>query len=412
MDLIVRNSRIRGSESKKDIGIDGGKIVKIAGKIEGRGEREIDAKGRLVAPPLVNAHVHLDKCLTGDWVRSTLGASSCADVIGMAAEIKRKFTVEDIEKRAGKGVELAVLHGGPVIRAFADVDTIGGLTAVKALTKVRDRYRNIADIQVVAFPQEGIVRDEGSEELMWKAMELGADVVGGIPWYEYLDDDVRRHVDIAFQIAKHFDRDIGMLVDDTDDPNSRSLEYLAVKTIREKYFGRVAASHCGALTAYDDYHAKRVIDLVKKAGITIVSNPHISLMINGRLDKQPMRRGITRVRELLEAGENVASGQDDVDDPYYPFGRADMLEVGYMMCHAAQMSLPNEIEKVFDMITVNGAKALRIKDYGIEVGKRANLIVFDAYSVPEAFRMQSSRLFVIKDGHIVAENTVNRKLHI
>jgi cytosine deaminase len=264
--------------------------------------------------------------------------------------------------------------------------------------------------EVVAFPQEGILRDPGTEGLLREAMALGADVVGGLPWYEATDEDARRHVDIVLAIARERDADVHMLVDDTDDPTSRSLEYLAVATRRAGWGGRVSASHCGALAAYDATHAAKVIGLVRDAGISIVSNPHISLVLAGRRDREPVRRGITRVRELLAAGVNVASGQDDVDDPYYPFGRASQLEVALFMAHTAHLTYPDELETVFDMVTVNAARAMRLPRYGLAPGDAGDLLVWDATTVKEALTRQRPPAWVVRRGAVVAQTTVTSAL--
>ena len=367
MDLIVRNARLRGETGLVDLAIEAGKIAAVAPALPARAPQEIDATGRLVTPPLVNPHVHLDKALLGKVMRPNV-SQTLEEAIAITWDFKRAYTEADIVKRAGEVIEMAVRQGTLFIRAFADVDSVGGLMPVKGLLATRERYKNLVRMEVVAFPQEGILRNPGTEALMREAMALGADVVGGLPWYEMTDADARTHIDIAFSIAKSRDADIHMLVDDTDDANSRSLEYLAVKTMREGYAGRVSASHCGALAAYNQIYAEKVIGLVKQAGVTIVSNPHISLVLAGRRDREPVRRGITRVRELLRAGVNVASGQDDVNDPYYPFGRGSQIEVALFMAHTAHLTYPDELETVFDMVTVNAARALRLQSYGLKAG--------------------------------------------
>jgi cytosine/creatinine deaminase len=245
---------------------------------------------------------------------------------------------------------------------------------------------------------------------MEEAIKEGCDVVGGLPWYEYTDDEARRHIDICFGMAIKHDLDIHMLVDDTDDPNSRSLEYLALKTMREGFQGRVAASHCGAMAAYNDVYAAKVVDMVATAGITISVNAHINLVCSARLDREPRRRGIARVKELLARGVNVATSQDDVNDPYYPFGKPDPLECALMMAHVAQLTLPHELEAVMDMITVNAARAARVADYGIAAGMRADLVVVGAPSVHEALRLQPPRLHVFKDGREVARSVLTQEL--
>src|SRR5205823_1137300 len=291
-------------------------------------------------------------------------------------------------------------------RLFADVGTIGGLRAAQGLLLAREKYQAYCDIEVVAFPQEGIARDPGAAELMEEAIKQGCDVVGGLPWYEYTDVDARDHIDICFEIAKRHDLDIHMLVDDTDDANSRSLEYLALKTMGEKFHGRVTASHCGAMAGYNDVYAAKVIDMVATAGITISVNAHINLVCSARLDREPRRRGIARVKELLARGVNVISSQDDVNDPYYPFGKPDQLEVALMMAHTAQLTLPHELEQTIDMVTTNPARAGRLDDHGIGAGRRADLVVIDAPSVHEALRRQPPRRHVIKDGQEVARATL------
>src|SRR5499427_5308903 len=280
------------------------------------------------------------------------------------------------------------------------------ITAVGA----RQQFRDLCRIQVVAFPQEGILRDPGAADLLDAAIKEGCDVVGGLPWYEYTDAEAREHIDICFGLAKRYDLDVHMLVDDTDDPNSRSLEYLASKTMREDFGGRVTASHCGAMAAYNDVYAAKVIDMVATAGITISVNAHINLVCSGRIDREPRRRGIARVKELLARGANVVTSQDDVNDPYYPFGKPDPLECAAMMAHVAQLTLPHELEQVMDMVTVNAAKCARLNDYGIAPGMTANLMVVGAPSTHEALRVQPPRRHVFRKGREVARSTLTQEL--
>ena len=409
MDLIVRRARRRGDTAPCDIGVEGGTIVAVEPGIAGRAAREIDASGRLVTPPLVNPHVHLDKARLGEVMRPN-ASQTLQEAIAITWDFKRAYTETDVVERAGAVLEMAIREGTLAVRAFADVDTVGGLRPVRGLLAARARYGRLVRMDVVAFPQEGILRDPGTEALLREAMALGADVVGGLPWYELTDEDARRHVDIVFDIARERNADVHMLVDDTDDANSRSLEYLAVKTLREGYAGRVSASHCGALAAYNATYAAKVIGLVREAGITIVSNPHISLVLARRRDVEPVRRGITRVRELLRAGVNVASGQDDVDDPYYPFGRASQLEVALFMAHTAHLTYPDELDTVFDMVTTNAARALRLPRYGLERGDAGDLLVWDASSVKEALTRQRPPAHVVRGGTVVAWTTVTSEL--
>ena len=410
MDLIIRNARRLDHDGSWDIAIDGGRIAEIAPLVGASAAEEIDAAGRLAAPSYVNGHVHLDKSNLGDVMRPNK-TNSFQECLEITWEHKRSYTVDDIVARAGRAIEEGILNGTTVFRVFADVDSIGGLRPLEGIIALREKWAGIVTIEAVDFPQEAIIRDPGTFELMEEGMRMGADVVGGLPWHEYLDEDARSHIDLCFELAKKYDKDIHMLVDDTDNPNSRSLEYLAVKTLREGFQGRVAASHCGALAAYDDVHANKVMNLVRDAGVSISSNPHISLVAQGRYDRANMRRGVTRTKDLWRLGVNVFTSQDDVNDPYYPFGRNDQQEVAAHVCHACHMTYPDEIRAVFDFITANAAKALRLEDYGLEVGCKADLNVLCAPTIQHVLRLQQPPAWVIKDGKVLAKTEIAREFN-
>ena len=409
MDLIIRNARRLDQDGQWDIGIEGDRIAEISRRIETAAAEEIDAAGRLAAPTYVNGHVHLDKCNLGDVMRPN-ETNSFQECLEITWEHKRSYTVEDILERAGRAIEEGILNGTTIFRVFADVDSIGGLRPLEGIIALREKWAGIVTIQAVDFPQEAILRDPGTYELMEEGLRMGADVVGGLPWHEHLDEDARSHIDLCFDLAGKYDKDIHMLVDDTDNPNSRSLEYLAVKTIREGFQGRVSASHCGALAAYDEVHAHKVMNLVRDAGVSISSNPQISLVAQGRYDQANMRRGITRTKDLWRIGVNVFTSQDDVNDPYYPFGRNDQQEVAAHVCHACHMTYPDEIRAVFDFITANPAKALRLEDYGLETGRKADLNVLCAPTIQHVFRLQQPPAWVIKDGKVLARTEMTRAL--
>jgi cytosine/creatinine deaminase len=409
MDMVVRHAVVRGHKGTVDIVIEKDRIARVEAKAAGNGGREIDAAGSLVLPGLFNLHLHADKCLLGEIMRPNL-SGTLPEAIEITNDFKRKYDPAEVAERASRAIEAGVKNGTTFFRLFADVGTIGGLRAARGLLLAREKFGDYCDIQVVAFPQEGIVRDPGAAELLDEAMKEGCDIVGGLPWYEYTDAEAREHIDICFDIAKRYDRDIHMLVDDTDDENSRSLEYLALKTMRENFHGRVAASHCGAMAAYNDVYAAKIVDMVATAGVTISVNAHINLVCSARLDREPRRRGIARVKELLTRGANVVTSQDDVNDPYYPFGKPDPLECVSMIAHVAQLTLPHELEQAMSMVTENAAKAARIDDYGIAAGKRADLVVIGAPSVHEAIRLQPLRRHVIKGGREVARSVVSQEL--
>lgn len=409
MSLIIRNARLLDKDGTWDISMDSSLIAAVERSIAANGADEIDAGGRLVAPTYVNGHVHHDKSNLGDVMRPNR-TNSFQECLEITWEHKRTYSVDDIVERASRAIEEGILHGTTVFRVFADVDSIGGMTPLEGIIALREKWAGTVEIEAVDFPQEGIIRDAGTKDLMREGMKIGADIVGGLPWHEHLDEDARAHIDFCFELAMEYDKDIHMLVDDTDNPNSRSLEYLAAKTLREGYQGRVSASHCGALAAYDEVHARKVIALVAEAGVSVSTNPHISLVAQGRHDTGNMRRGVTRAKDLWKAGVNVFSAQDDVNDPYYPFGRNDQQEVASFVCHTCHMTYPDEIRAVFDFVTWNAARALRLDGYGIAAGRKADMNVLCASTIQHVLRLQQPPAFVIKAGRILARNHIEREI--
>ena len=300
MNLIIRNARVRNQKEAIDIAIAGEKISAVAANLPSSAPNEIDAGGNLVLPGMFNLHYHADKCLLGEVMRPNV-SGTLPEAIEITNDFKRNYDPVEVAARAVRTLEQGVKNGTTFFRLFCDVGTIGGLQAARGLLLAREKMKHYCRIQVVAFPQEGIVRDPGAAELMEEAIKEGCDVVGGLPWYEYTDEEARQHIDICFGMAMKHDLDIHMLVDDTDDPNSRSLEYLALKTMREGFQGRVAASHCGAMAAYNDVYAAKVVDMVATAGITISVNAHINLVCSARLDREPRRRGIAQSEGVARA---------------------------------------------------------------------------------------------------------------
>ena len=408
MDMIIRHAHWRGHDGTWDIGIKGDRIVTVANELTEAASNELDATGNLVMPTYVNGHIHLDKCFLQEKMRPNKDYTF-GECLELTWEHKAGYTTEDILERAGRAIQEGIMNGTTVYRAFADVDSVGRLRGLEGLLALREQWRDTVHIEVVAFPQEGIIRDPGTSELMEEAMRLGADVVGGLPWFELLDEEARSHIDFCFELAKRYDKDIHMLVDDTDNPLSRSLEYLAVKTMREGYQRRVSASHCGALAAYNEVHSHKVMDLLKQANISISSNPHISLVVQGRYDQEPIRRGITRVKQLWQHGVNVFSSQDDVADPFYPFGRNDQQEVAAYLCHTAHMTAPSEIDAAFDFVTYNAARALRLQSYGLEPGCKADLNILAAPTFREVLRRQQPPRWVIRNGKVLARTQVQQE---
>lgn len=397
-DIVVRNARTRVFPNKLfDIGISSGRISEIKERVEDKGEFEIDADGRLVTESFVNPHLHLCKVYTLEMVgeealrsyrEGTMGKAMTA--IELASKVKEKYREDWILENVRKAINLAIVHGITHIRAFADTDTKAKLEGVKALLRAKKEFEGLVDLQVVAFPQDGVIRDPGAEELVRKAIEIGADVVGGIPWIEYTDEDAEKHIELMLEIAKEYDKDVSMLVDDAGDPGLRTLEMLAVRTIEEGRQGRSLAHHARAMSLYPDPYFMKVVALLKMARMGIVSDPHTG----------PLH---ARVKDLLREGVTVALGQDDIADAYYPFGRNNMLEVAFLASHLLWMTAFDEMEQLYDMITKNPAELMRIENYGLREGAEANLVVLNAKSVQEALMYHTPPEKVIKRGELIAE---------
>ena len=404
LDILVKNVALWGTGELSDVGMEGGRFVSIdRSPTSSIAAVTLDAEGRMAVPGFVEPHIHLDKALISE--RAPVNVSgTLTEAIEILWEIKRNYTVDEIAERASRVLARAVENGVSRLRSHVDVDPIGGTRPAEGLIRARERFRDLIDIQIVAFPQEGIVKSPGTEALMRQVMQRGVDVVGGMPFNEASPQDSRRHIEIVFEIAREFDADIDMHVDETDDPAARTLEVLAELTIANGWQGRVTAGHTCALASYPRNYADHVIERLHAANVNMIANPATNLMLQGRLDDYPKRRGVTQVKELLAAGVNVACGQDCVHDTFYPFGQNDPLEIAFLLCHASQMSQPAEILTVMDMVTNNGARALRAPDFGVAIGAVADLVVLDARDAREALATRSPRRWVIRKGRLIAES--------
>jgi len=290
------------------------------------------------------------------------------------------------------------------MRDHTDVDEVAKLDLLKAVMAVREKFKEVIDIQIVAFPQFGLADNPESVDLVWQAMEAGADLVGGVPHREKDMDKAARQIEIAFEIALANDADIDMHVDETDDPYWHTLELLAEKTIETGYQGRVTAGHCCSMAAWDEKLFQRILGKLVEAQVNICTNTPVNLIIQGRESGHPTRRGIARVKDLLEAGVNVTCGQDDLQNMFYPFGNMDMLSVANFVAHAAHMSSEQEIKEVFDMPRYKAAKVLHLDSYGLKEGSEANLVLFKANSAADALRKQPERLYVIRNGDVLVRS--------
>ncbi len=400
-DILIKNATLRGRESLTDIGIAGGKIVSVEKGLGGEAGITVDAEANLVTESFVNPHLHLCKVYTLQMMDEDAltayqgeGMGKAMTAIELAARVKEKYDESWIIENVRKAVTQAARFGNTHIRAFADVDSKAKLEGVKALIRAREEFKGVVDIQVVAFAQDGWVREPGTDKLMHEALELGADVVGGIPWIEYTDADMKQHVKEIFDLAVEFDKDVSMLVDDAGDAGLRTLELMAVEAIQRNWHGRALAHHARAMALYPMPYFQKVAALLKQANMTVVSDPHTG----------PLH---ARVKDLLAEGASVCLGQDDISDAYYPFGRNNMLEVAFLASHLLWMTTRSEMETLYDMITVNAAKAMNAEGHKLQVGGNANLVVLNQPNVLEALREHSAPRVVVSHGKIVDQAKID-----
>jgi cytosine deaminase len=395
-DVLVRRARLRTRpEGLHDIAVRDGRIAAIGERLDGNAPAEIDARGGLATESFVNPHLHLCKVYTlrmmdDQAARAYHGAGmvNALSAIELAARVKEKYAEGWILENVRRALALAALHGTTHLRALADVDGKARLEGVKALLRARDEFKGIVAVQVVAFAQDGIVREPAAGPLLREAMALGADVVGGIPWIERTDADRAAHVAFCFDLAQEFGTDVSMLVDDAGDAGLRTLEAMASAAIQRGWQGRVLAHHARAMALYPAPYLEKVIALMKQAGLALVTDPHTG----------PLH---ARVKELLAAGVNVCLGQDDISDAYYPFGRNSMLEVGFLAAHLLWMTTRPEMETLYEMITTRAARAMGVPEHELKLGAPANLVVLGAADMLEALREHAEPAAAVSHGKLV-----------
>ncbi len=403
-DIILRQGRLLRSDliETVDIAIQDGKIAAIAPQIEGTADLELDAHSQLISPPFVESHIHLDSALTAGnprWNQS----GTLFEGIEIWREYKQTLSLDDVKQRAIATLKQQAAQGVLFVRSHADVSETS-LTALQALLEVREEVKDWVTLQIVAFPQDGIYGNPKNDELIEEAMKMGADAVGGIPHYELTREDGVRSVHRIFELAEKYDRLIDIHCDEIDDDQSRFLEVVAACAIRSEMGSRVTASHTTAFASYNNAYAFKLLGFLQRTQINFIANPLINITLQGRTDTYPKRRGVTRVKELWQQGRNVSLGHDCVQDPWYSLGTGNMLEVASMAVHVCQMTGTSEIDACYEMVTQNGAKTLHIEDqYGIEVGKPANLITLDADDRYDAIRRRAIVRFVISQGKLLAE---------
>ncbi|WP_416370139.1 amidohydrolase family protein [Tritonibacter mobilis] len=400
-DLIIQNATLPDGRSGIDIGCRDGRIAALEAGIIAEAGQVIDAKGLLVSPPFVDAHFHLDATLSLGTPRMNQ-SGTLLEGIALWGELKPIQTVDEIIDRAMRYCDMAVSQGLLAVRTHVDVSD-ADLKTVQALLQVRENVKDYLDLQLVAFPQDGVFRAEGADKHLLRALDMGVDVVGGIPHFERTMADGARSVTWLCEVAAERGLQVDMHCDESDDPMSRHVETLAYETQRLGLQGRVAGSHLTSMHSMDNYFVSKLTALMVEAEMQVIANPLINIMLQGRHDTYPKRRGQTRVRELRDAGLNVAFGSDCVMDPWYSLGSADMLEVASMGLHVGQLSSRADMRWCFDAVTELPAKILGLEGYGIAVGNKADMVLLQAYDPIEAIRLKPTRLAVVRKGRVIAE---------
>ncbi|NJO43606.1 MAG: cytosine deaminase [Cyanobacteria bacterium CRU_2_1] len=406
-DILLRHGRLLHPNQPSevvDVAIADGKIAAVASQLDqpARPARlEFDLQGQIISPPFVESHIHLDSALTAGeprWNQS----GTLFEGIEIWRDRKQSLTLEDVKERAIATLKQQAMQGVLFVRSHADVSE-KNLIALKGLLEVRDLVKDWMTLQVVAFPQDGVYGNPQNESLMEEALKLGADAVGGIPHYELTHEDGVRSVHRIFELAEQYDRLVDIHCDEIDDDQARFLEVVIACAIRSSMGSRVTASHTTAFGSYNNAYAFKLMGFLQHTCINFIANPLINITLQGRTDTYPKRRGVTRVKELWQQGQNVSLGHDCIQDPWYSLGTGNMLNVASMAAHVCQMTGTSEIDACYNMVTWNGAKTLHIEDqYGLEVGKPANLIVLDAENRYEAIRRQATVSYVISQGKLIA----------
>jgi cytosine deaminase len=410
-DFLVKNASLPDGKAGIDIAGKDGLITAVENNIHAEAKETIDASGRLLAPPFIDPHFHMDATLSLGTPRLNK-SGTLLEGISLWGELKSIQTVDDVIARSLKYCDLAVSMGIGAIRTHVDTcdDELKG---VQALLEVKNQVKDYLEIQLVAFPQDGLYRDPSALDNTIRALDMGVDIVGGIPHFERTMSEGARSITTLCEIAAERGLLVDMHCDETDDPMSRHIETLAYETQRLGMQGRVTGSHLTSMHSMDNYYVSKLIPLIVESGVHVLPNPLINIMLQGRHDSYPKRRGQTRVRELRDSGALIGFGSDCVMDPWYSLGKADMLDVAFMGLHVGQLSSREDMAWCFDAITSNSATIMHLEDYGISVGSKANFNLLQAKDSIEAIRLRAHRLAVIRNGKLIARNTpMNTELQI
>lgn len=400
--MLIKNVHIENDPEVKDVRIENGIFKAIGKNLEASGDEVIDANGKLLLPPFIDSHVHLDATLTaGDPEWNETG--TLFDGIRIWSERKQTLTKKETKERAIQTLKKQASHGIQFVRSHVDT-TDPSFTALEALLEVKDEVKDFMELQLVAFPQEGILSFENGKNLIKQAVEMGVDVIGAIPHFEFNRDYGVDSLKYIVELAEKYDKLIDVHCDEIDDPNSRHLEVLATLAYESGLKNKVTASHTTAMGSYNDAYVYKLMRLLEMSDINMVCNPLINMHLGGRFDMYPKRRGLTRVKELLENNVNVSFGEDDIKDPWYPMGDGNMLDSIHMGIHATQLMGYSQIMNSYNLTTNNGAKTLNVTDhYGIEVGKPANCLIFNTDNFYNELNERKELLYSIHNGKVIVK---------
>lgn len=401
LDLLITNATLPDGRTGMAVAVQDGRIAEVAAGLQAAAAQVVDAGGQLLTPPFCDPHFHMDATLSYGLPRVN-ESGTLLEGIAVWGELKPQLKADDLVQRALAYCDWAVARGLLAIRSHVDTSD-ASLLPVEAMLEVRRRVAPYIDLQLVAFPQDGVLRTPGGVDNLRRALDLGVDVVGGIPHFERTMSEGAASVKLLCEIAAERGKLVDMHCDETDDPLSRHIETLAFECQRLGLQGRVNGSHCTSMHSMDNYYASKLMPLIAESGVSVIANPLINITLQGRHDSYPKRRGMTRVPELLAAGVNVAFGHDCVMDPWYGMGSADMLEVAHMGLHVAQMTSRRGMLACFDAVTINAARVMHLEGYGLAPGCDASFVLLQASDPIEAIRLRANRLQVWKKGVLVAQ---------
>ncbi len=408
--MVLKNLYIENVAEATDIRITDGRFETIAaGLTAAKGEQVVDCGGKLALPPFVESHIHLDTCLTaGDPVWNISG--TLFEGIECWSKRKQKLSKADVKERVHRAVRKQAAMGVQYVRTHVDV-TDPTLTAMEAMIELRDELKDVTTIQIVAFPQEGILSYPKGRELTEEAVKMGADAVGGIPHFEFTREYSVESLNIAMGLAQKYDKLVDIHCDEIDDEASRGLETVAARAYEMELYDRVTASHTTAMHSYNNAYVLRLMRLLKMSRINFIANPLVNTHLQGRVDTYPKRRGVTRVKELMAEGINVAFGNDDMFDPWYPMGNGGMRDVVFLGLHVTHLMGYEDIMNSYRFVTTNAARAMHLDDseYGIKVGNPASLVVIDAENYYDALRDNAMVLYSYRNGKLLFQGSPGEK---